>query len=151
MVEHASEAEHVTELVGGAPGEPFRTRVPIIHCTRSAPPCLRVPIEIETDELDERAVALGVRDEDGSGRDAAVNDPDPMRRLQAGGGLEADIHRLLQRQRTAGGEDVTQELAGEQFPDSVGEPVEGLADLHKIRDVRMTYLAGSAELMRESR
>jgi hypothetical protein len=150
MVEHASEAEHVAKLVGGAPGEPFGTRVPIIHYTASAPPCLRVPIEIETDELDERPVALGLRDEYGSGRDAAMNDPDLMRRLQAGGDLEADIHRLLPWQRTAGGEHVSQEIARETFPDNVGEPVGGLADLHKTRDVRMTYLARSAELMRES-
>jgi hypothetical protein len=79
-----------------------------------------------------------------------VNDPDSMRRLQAGGGLEADIHRLLQRQRTAGGQHVRQELARQKFADSVGDPVGGFAHVHETSDVWMAYLTRSSKLLRKS-
>ena len=146
MVEHGPEAEYVAELVGRAPGQPFRAGVRNVHPARFAPPFLRIPIEIEPDELDQGAVAPELRGEkEGSWGHVAVNDPDPMRLLEAGGGLEADFHRLLPRQCTAGGEQVGQELARQSFPDDVGEAVGGFADLHQTRDVRVTYLARPAK------
>ena len=141
MVEDTSEPEHVAGLIGSASGQPFRARVPIVHSATGAAPGR--PTEVEADQLDDRAAALILRHEKVPGRDVAVNDADPMRRLQAGGGLQADIHRLPKRQRTAGGEYVEQELAREKFSDGVCEPVRGFAHLHEPRDVRMTYLTGS--------
>ena len=73
-----------------------------------------------------------------------------MRLLEAGGGLEADFHRLFSRRCTAGGEQVGQELAGQKFPDDVSQPVGGFADLHQTRDVRVTYLARPAKLVTSS-
>ena len=86
------------------------------------------------------------REENGAGRDGAVNDADLMRRLQAGGGLESDVHRLMRGQRAAGGEHAGQERAGETLRENVGAPVVGLSHLEERRDVRMAYLARSLKL-----
>jgi hypothetical protein len=151
MVEHGSEAEYVAELVGRAPGEPFRAGVRKVHSARFALPSLHIPIEIEPDELDQGALVPGLRgDKEGSWGHVAVNDPDPMRLLEAGGGLEADSHRLIPRRCTAGGKQVGQELPGQTFPDDVAEPVGGFADFHQTRDVRVTYLARPAKLVTSS-
>ena len=151
MVEHGSEAEYVAELVGRAPGAPFRARVRKVQSVRFARPALRTPIEIEPDELDQEALAPGrCGEKEGSWGHVAVNDPEPMRLLEAGGGLEADFHRLLPRGCTAGGEQVGQELTRQTFPDDEGQPVGGFADLHQTRDVRVTYPARPAKLVTTS-
>ena len=144
MAEHGAEAEHVAEFVGSVSREPFRTRVPIVRS--AALPRLRVPIESKTDELDTLAAVLTLGGENGSRRDIAMNDPDPVGRPQAGGGLEADTDHLVQRQRTSGGQHVRQQLARQKFADSIWDPLGGFAHVKETSDVWMAYLARSSKL-----
>ena len=147
MVEHGPQAEHVADLVGSASGEPLGARVPIIRSAAglALPPR---PSRDGSDELDQRAVALGPSEEDGAGRDRAVNDADldapPAGRRRPGGRCPPPPP-IGSAPRAASRSDSSWPVRNSAT--HVGAPVGVVADLHQTRDVGMAYLARPPKLL----
>jgi hypothetical protein len=136
VMEHGAEAEHVAPLVGRAPGESFGARVLGAHFTL---------VRSEANELDS-GTSLGLLGhQNGERREVPVNQTGVVRGLQAGGGLQAQVHGLLHRQGAPRIEKVPQQLAGQILEDDVNGPVAGLAYLMDRGDVGMLDLKRPVE------
>jgi hypothetical protein len=102
--------------------------------------------QLEVDQLDEGTPVRCPGEQDGMGRQIPVDDPGLVRRAQPRGALPEVVHSLVLRERSAGGENVGQQLAIQALQDKIEPSLLGLAGRVDRGHVRVLNLRRPAGL-----